>query len=132
MQLNNSSSPIRVLIIGSTGLAGQAFHRFCVRSSFEVFCLSRTGAQITYDCLDKELSLLPIVNSIKPHIIVNCIALVSLQQCEDNPDLAFKLNALLVDELVDAASSVNASLLHISTDHFYLGNANLLHKEDDP
>ena len=58
--------------------------------------------------------------------------MVSLQQCEDNPDLAFKLNALLVDELVDAASSVNASLLHISTDHFYLGNANLLHKEDDP
>jgi dTDP-4-dehydrorhamnose reductase len=54
---------------------------------------------------------------------INCAAYTAVDRAESDPDLAFKINALAVENLALACESYRTTLIHISTDFVFDGQA---------
>lgn len=72
-----------------------------------------------------------VISEFKPDIIIHTAALVNVELCESQPDLAVQMNIELTKNIVHAAHKAKAFLIHISTDAFYLSSPNILAKEND-
>ncbi|NIP61662.1 MAG: sugar nucleotide-binding protein [Nitrosopumilaceae archaeon] len=72
------------------------------------------------DAADKS-QLENVIQKVDPDVIVNCVALNSVDYCESHPEAAFKINHKLVKTLVDTALKINSKLVHLSTDSVFAG-----------
>ena len=66
-----------------------------------------------------------------PNIAINCAAYTNVDSCEDNYELAFKVNSLGARNLAIACEKIKAKLIHISTDYVFEGNGQVPYKEYD-
>ena len=55
----------------------------------------------------------------RPDIIINCSGLTDLQECEENPDMAYAVNAVGVRNIAQEAQEIGAKLIQISTDDVF-------------
>mgnify|MGYP000320635092 FL=1 len=120
-----------MIILGSTGMLGQALIKAARLNNFKVIGVARSNADVALDVLDFE-KLILFIESKKPKVIVNCIAITDLNLCEANPEKAYLVNAHLVAVLVDICRELNIRLIHISTDHFFVNDGNKKHNEASP
>lgn len=63
-------------------------------------------------------------------LIVNCAAYTSVDKAEDDEATALKINADAVRNLAEAAASVAARMIHVSTDYVFDGNGCVPYTED--
>jgi dTDP-4-dehydrorhamnose reductase len=71
-----------------------------------------------------------VVERTRPNVILNTAALASHDACERNPALAHAVNATAAHNIALASASVNAKLIHISTDAVFDGSGGP-YSEDD-
>jgi dTDP-4-dehydrorhamnose reductase len=124
----------KVLVLGSTGLIGhQVFnylqstaqydlHDFVYRKKF------REGSMIL-DARDEE-RFFKAIKDISPNFIVNCIGIL-INAARDNLENAIFLNAYLPHRLARLADSLDAKLIHISTDCVFSGHKGTAYLEGD-
>ncbi|MCX9085012.1 MAG: SDR family oxidoreductase [Candidatus Methanoperedens sp.] len=122
---------MKVLVIGSTGMLGQALMYEMKRCGIKVIGIARSGADISCDIVD-DRTLSNIILSIKPQIIINSAAMVSLAKCEDKPDYAYLINARPASILAEISLKTGIYFIQISTDHYYTGDCNIKHTEEQP
>ncbi|MEZ0537119.1 dTDP-4-dehydrorhamnose reductase [Caldicellulosiruptoraceae bacterium PP1] len=72
-----------------------------------------------------------LINEIKPTHIIHCAAYTNVDKCEDEIDLAFKVNAIGTRNLAITAEKVNAKLIYISTDYVFDGEKQTPYNEFD-
>jgi dTDP-4-dehydrorhamnose reductase len=115
---------MKIAIIGGTGLLGSNLVK--LYSKYDVRAFSRGSLDnvysgknhiINFDDLSDELS--SYFDIWKPDIIINAIAIVSLQQCEENYDMAINVNCNMAVDLAKISIKYNSYFVHISTDHYY-------------
>lgn len=73
-----------------------------------------------FDATD-PLSLQILLSEINPEIIVNCAAMTIVEDCEENPDLAYKINAEFPGILAEWTAKHGKKLIHYSTDAVFDG-----------
>lgn len=66
------------------------------------------------------------------NVIINCAAYTNVDKAENEPALAELINATAVANLATAAKSVDATLIHISTDYVFGMDGNTPRTEDMP
>jgi dTDP-4-dehydrorhamnose reductase len=66
-----------------------------------------------------------------PKAVVNCAAYVRVDQAEDEPEAAFRVNALGAFYVAEACAELNALCVYISTDYVFDGNKGEAYTEDD-
>ncbi|MEL7597852.1 MAG: dTDP-4-dehydrorhamnose reductase [Clostridiaceae bacterium] len=71
------------------------------------------------------------LNEKKPDIVINPAAYTNVDGCENNEDLAFKVNTIGARNLAIACETIGAKLLHVSTDYVFAGNRQASYKEYD-
>lgn len=113
----------KALILGGSGFLGINFLRYC-----EMFDLTLTYSKSipTIDAdwrkfnypSDTGETLSAIIEDIAPNIIINCIALADVDQCESDPKKSENLNSLLPMLISTVTKKYNIKFIHISTDHF--------------
>lgn len=59
----------------------------------------------------------------RPQLIINAAAYTAVDQAEQEPELAFAINARGAGEVAAAAAAVGARLVHISTDYVFDGRS---------
>ncbi|GAA4826764.1 dTDP-4-dehydrorhamnose reductase [Algivirga pacifica] len=64
-------------------------------------------------------------------IVINCAAYTAVDKAEDEYELADRVNNQAVEYLVEAATTVNARFIHISTDYVFDGSGNIPYTEVD-
>ena len=64
--------------------------------------------------------------------IINCAAYTAVDKAEDEPDLCRRLNVDGPANLGRVATEVGASILHLSTDYVFSGDASVAYREVDP
>lgn len=57
----------------------------------------------------------------KPNVIINCAAHTQVDKCEEQVDLAYKINAIGPKNLASAAYEIGAEIVQISTDYVFDG-----------
>lgn len=67
----------------------------------------------------------------RPDIIINCAAYTAVDKAESDKEMAQKLNVEAIGNLAQAAKSINAKIIHISTDYVFDGTAHEPYKESD-
>ena len=120
-----------LLVVGATGLFGQAFMAEGKKQGLDVVGAARRDADIAMDLGDQE-SIETTIASSRPDIVVNTAAMIDIGGCEANPDRAHKINAEAPGRLAKIALDHGARTVQISTDHFYTGDGTRPHREDEP
>lgn len=107
---------MKVLITGANGQLGTDLCQ--VLHHFQVIPLTHQDIEISDISSVKEA-----FSEYKPEIVINTAAYARVDDCEDNPDKAFLVNALGARNIAVVASEFRAKLIHISTDYVFGGEA---------
>ena len=67
-----------------------------------------------------------------PDLVINAAAYTNVDRAEEEPDLAFRLNADAAGEAAGAAADVGAAIIQLSTDYVFDGQLDRPYCEDDP
>lgn len=118
------SLPLRVLLTGGTGQAGTEFRRRAAH--LDVLAPARTE----FDLARPE-SLHTWLRAHRPQLIVNAGAYTAVDRAEDEPDLAFRVNAEAVQAMAVFAEEADVPLLHLSTDYVFDGTKASPYVESD-
>ena len=120
-----------VVVLGASGLLGQALMRELARRGRHAVGLSRrVGLDLTALGSPQALAL-----AMKPHapaLVVNAAAITQLEVCEQHPDAACALHARLPALLAAWSRDSGVPWVQVSTDHYFAGPENRLHDETAP
>lgn len=117
---------MKVLITGADGMLGTDLCRV-LSPNEEVIPLTIKDLDLT----DAD-STLETFKGLGPDMVVNTAAMTDVDGCEDNPDLAFAVNATAARNVAVACEQVKAALVHISTDFVFDGEKESPYVESDP
>jgi len=129
----------RVLVTGSNGLLGQKLTNLYKNiDSIELIATGRgenrhsQSGTFTYEKMD--ISSKDDVNKViakwRPDVIIHGAAMTHVDQCELNPEDCELYNVTATKYLVDAAESIQAHFIFVSTDFIFDGESGP-YKEDD-
>lgn len=107
----------KILLIGSSGVLGKKLFKKLNKK----FKLSHNGLNFRKKDLSKILNLEDLILNAKPDIIINCLALTDIDQCEINPNLSYLINVKIVENIfkIKKKRSLNFKYIQISTDQLY-------------
>ncbi|KTF16422.1 dTDP-4-dehydrorhamnose reductase [Pseudoalteromonas carrageenovora] len=118
---------MKVLITGKNGQVGSCLvSQLTDIPSIDFLALGREELDITNADQVNE-----VVNKYQPTVIINAAAYTAVDKAESEVELANAINNIGPKNLAKAASSVNAVILHISTDYVFAGNKHGLYTETD-
>jgi len=114
----------KVLILGSSGLIGHQIYNYLdTFTNYDLVDISYrnklTKQTIQIDATD-ESNFLKSIEEISPNYIINCIGIL-IDKADISLEKTIFLNALLPHKLRKLADSINARLIHMSTDCVFSG-----------
>ena len=118
---------IKLLITGGNGQLGRAINNL-YKDRADIECINTDVGELDITNLEEVLKF---VEECKPYAIINCAAHTAVDLCEDQEELAYKINAIGPRNLSIAAEKNGAKILHISTDYVFAGDATKPYKEFD-
>ena len=114
-----------VLVLGAEGQLGDAM-AVQLGARHEVVPYSRADLDIT-----ARTEVPAAIHALCPDVIVNCAAYTRVDEAEDHPLDALDVNAWAVRTLAETASSLDATLVHFSTDFVFDGGVERVSTEAD-
>ncbi|WP_338427389.1 dTDP-4-dehydrorhamnose reductase [Clostridioides difficile] len=124
---------MKILITGSNGQLGkelvnqlEAINQSINQPKYVILATTRSDLDIS-----NQTNVDNFILHNKPDVVVNCAAYTKVDACEDNIEIAYKINALGVRNLAIASEKVNAKLIHISTDYVFNGFSKYPYREDN-
>ena len=114
----------KVLIIGSTGQLGTAL--LSVLKEDEVIPFSHEELEISDFGIVQR-----VVAKHRPEIVINTSAFHRVDDCEDEVDQAFRINAFAVLNLARLCNQQGSTLVHFSTDYVFNGKRRTPYVEED-
>lgn len=119
----------KILITGSNGLLGQKLVHLISSSEYDLIATSRGENRMhfkegyTYKSLDicVEQEVINLLSEEKPDYVINTAAMTNVDQCEEDKNGCDALNITAVKHLIKACESINAHLIHLSTDFIFDG-----------
>lgn len=118
---------MNILVTGGNGQLGNSIRKISVNYSQHSFLFT--------DMPEVDITNLEALKSLVKEknigAIINCAAYTDVNKAEQAEELAYKINAIGPKNLAEAAKSVNAKLLHVSTDYVFNGKSNIPMKETD-
>jgi len=107
---------MKVLVTGANGQLGTDLCK--VLRDFELIPLTDKDIEISDMSSVKQA-----FSQYKPDIIINTAAYVRVDDCEEEKDKAFSVNALGARNVAVVAQELGAKLVHLSTDYVFGGEA---------
>jgi dTDP-4-dehydrorhamnose reductase len=82
-----------------------------------------TGADHASLPVDDRPAVLEAALALRPDVVVHAAAWTAVDECEGDPDRAFRVNALGTRHVAEAAELVHAHLVYLSTDYVFDGTS---------
>jgi dTDP-4-dehydrorhamnose reductase len=118
---------MNILVTGSNGQLGSEIQDLAVNyTEFSFFFMDLPDLDI---CNNSQLEIFFKDKNI--NMVINCAAYTAVDKAEQDSDIAKKVNATGVLNLVNALEKVGGKLIHISTDYVFDGNNFLPYQELD-
>lgn len=120
----------KILVTGCNGQLGRAIRKEYAASDVEFINTDVVEGVVSLDITDVD-AVLKLVRAEKPDVIINCAAHTNVDKCEEQWDLAYKINAIGPRNLSIAATEADAKMIHVSTDYVFEGNGTRPYTEFD-
>lgn len=118
----------KIIVTGANGQLGRAINlQYADSTDYEL--INTDVGELDITRIDKVMEF---VRDVRPCAIINCAAYTAVDACEQEEDLAFRINAIGARNLSIAAEETGAKLMHISTDYVFDGNGHRPYIETDP
>ena len=119
---------MRILVTGRGGqLARSLAERAAAHPDLELVATSRAEAD-----LSSSGSVAAVIAALQPDLVINAAAYTAVDQAEEEPALAFRINAEGAGEAAAAARAVGAAFIQLSTDYVFDGVAAAPYREEAP
>lgn len=134
-------TPPTIMIVGANGLLGQKVTEFLARgTSNRLILAGRTASprlqvpEASYLELDitKKQQVREVVAEHKPNVIINAAAMTNVDACEKERETAWKINVTGVENIIEAAKRLDATVVHVSTDYVFDGKDGPYAEDDRP
>jgi len=129
----------RILVIGSNGMLGQRLSEFFSKSDkVELMCTSAEENSFIPDVQYKQLditqknSVRQIILDFFPDFIINTAAFTNVDKSETEKETAWKINVGGVENIALYSWTIDAHLIHFSTDYIFDGKNGPYNEEDKP
>jgi dTDP-4-dehydrorhamnose reductase len=115
-----------IWIVGCQGMLGKELSELC------------TSLGMSYTETDRECDITDLkalqswVKDKKINWIINCSAYTAVDKAEDEEQIAYSINATGAGNIASIAASIDAKMIHISTDYVFAGDATVPYMEEDP
>lgn len=118
---------MKILVTGSHGQVGSCLvKQLSQMPDVEFLAVDREQLDITNSAVVSKL-----VNQFKPDAIINAAAHTAVDKAEQEVELSYAINCDGPQFLAQAANSVGATILHISTDYVFAGDKDGEYVETD-
>ena len=118
----------KVLLLGSNGqLGSDIVKEFLPVEEIELIALTRVEIDAEVNEVDAVLA-----DHSECNTLINCISYHQTDECEENPQKCFAINATFVLQLAKFCSKNGMDLYHVSTDYVFDGGRESPYTEDDP
>ena len=117
---------MRILVTGAGGQVGSEVVSELERraderrrgSSWRVVAATREHLDVS-----SRDSVLAAVTTVEPQVIIHSAAWTAVDDCEGDPERAFRVNALGTRHIAEAARLVGAHVCYLSTDYVFDGSS---------
>lgn len=110
---------MKILLTGANGQLGRELQKQYTGKDTELILTDVKELDIT-----DVIAVHKFVAEQKPDVIINCAAHTQVDKCEEQVDLAYKINAIGPKNLASAAFEIGAEIVQISTDYVFDGEGN--------
>ena len=118
---------MKVLLIGSNGQLGSDIVRtFQGKPDVALIGLTNKDIDVTDWAWTEK-----VVTSHSPDVVINTAAFIQVDRCEDEVELAFRVNAAAQKNLCRLCQTMDAAYVCFSTDYVFDGNQSTPYTEDD-
>jgi len=117
---------MRVAVVGANGQLGSDVVEVFRERGSEVFPLTHADLELA-----NPDSVSTCLKSLAPAVVVNTAAMHHVEQCEQQPEKAFAVNAIGVRNLAVVTKELGAVLIHVSTDYVFDGAKGQPYVEED-
>lgn len=121
---------MKILLFGKNGQVGWELQRSLAPLG-ELVALDRHSSELCGD-LANLAGISATVRQVRPDVIVNAAAYTAVDKAEGDASTAHLVNAQAPGALAEAASAIDAWLVHYSTDYVFDGSGSQPWKESDP
>jgi len=124
------------LVTGVSGLLGLNFALAVDGKKHQVTGVANTSPMLwaTFNNVQLELTRPGAVEEMlathKPEVMIHCAAMANVDACENDPALAYQVNAVLPGTIAAACRQYGVRLIHISTDAVFDGSKGNYREED--
>lgn len=119
---------MKILLIGRNGQVAWELRR-TLACLGQLISIDRRSEPVSIDLSDND-SIKRAVIAVKPDIIVNAAAHTAVDKAEQEPEVAAQINGVASGVLAECAQSVDAGLVHFSTDYVLAGDAKTPYNEE--
>jgi len=128
----------RILIIGSNGMLGQRLTTYFSNNNYELMCASIEPKSffpdVNYKCVDitQKNKVRELILDFFPDFVINAAGYTNVDKAEKERELAWKINVTGVENIALYSWTVDAHLIHISTDYIFDGKKGPYTENDKP
>jgi dTDP-4-dehydrorhamnose reductase len=108
---------LKIVVIGSNGQLGNDLRR--VIKSRDLVALTHKDIEVSQ--ID---SVKQVLSDVKPSVVINTAAFVRVDDCEDDPDICYRINTLGARNVAVITQKLQAKLVFVSTDYVFGGDSN--------
>lgn len=116
----------KIWITGAKGRVGSALTRYFEGWGYKVFATDLEDCDVS-----DEASVMKLADRQLPDVIINCAGYTNIAACQENQEMAYKVNTIGARNLAMAAQSTGALLVQLSTDDIFDGTASVPYHEFD-
>ncbi len=116
-----------VVVTGANGQLGQSL-QFIAENYPEITFVFCDSQQLD---ITNKASIVSIFNKNKPNYCINAAAYTAVDKAESEPEKAHLINAIGAKNLAEVCKDFDTTLLHVSTDFVFDGNATKSYTEKD-
>ena len=126
---------MRLLITGGSGLLGSKITTLAIEKGYDVYSGYNKHEAIHGTPIKLDICNIQEVNKafekIKPQAVVHAAALTNVDKCEEDTELARKVNIEGTRNIVESSERHNAFLVHVSTDYIFSGEEGMYKETDE-
>jgi dTDP-4-dehydrorhamnose reductase len=133
--MEGPTSTLRLLITGGSGLLDSKVAKKAILDGYKVYSgfnqhKARTGIPVKLDICKKEV-MNKVFTEIKPKIVVHSAAITNVDKCEEDKELAWKVNVEGTKRIVELSREYGAFLVYVSTDYVFSGKEGMYKETDE-